>query len=172
MNRAVFLDRDGTINVDKGYVHSPKDFELLPGSVEGLRLLQDNGFLLIIITNQSGIGRQYFTESEYLEFQCWVAEELDKNGIHIDAQYYCPHIDEDDCYCRKPRTGLFEKAAKDFNIDWGKSYAIGDRMRDLTVCGEKDMRGYLISTEEEISPSDNIMIVSSLLEAAENIVGM
>ena len=139
MNKAVFLDRDGTINVDYGYVHEPEKFELLPGVEEGLRRLQEKGYLLIIVTNQSGIGRGYFTEQAYIEFQNYIDNYFKDKGIIITAQYYCPHIDTDNCSCRKPQTGLYEEAANEFKIDWEQSFVIGDRIRDLEICKKKNI---------------------------------
>jgi D,D-heptose 1,7-bisphosphate phosphatase len=173
MNRAVFLDRDGTINMDRGYVHRREDFILLPGAVEGLRLLQAAGFLLIIVTNQSGIGRGMFTEEEYLEFQKWVSDTLAREGVKITAQYYCPHSPEDGCICRKPATGLFAQAARDWELDPDASIAIGDRMRDLSICEERGAEGYLIAGAEEIPKHlpKRIHVVRSLLDAAREILG-
>ena len=170
MNKAIFLDRDGTINVDNGYVHKKEDFKLLGGVVEGLKLLQDNGFLLIIITNQSGIARGMFSEAKYLEFQDWIAEELAKRDVKINATYYCPHMDEDECTCRKPKLALFEQAAQEWEIDWEESYAIGDNERDLKICTSTATKGYLISHERNKNILEpEICIVKSLWEAAYRI---
>ncbi len=171
MNKAVFLDRDGTINVDHGYVHRAEDFEFLPGVVDGLRMLQEAEYLLIVVTNQSGIGRGMFTEEEYLEFQQWFGDELARQGVTLTAQYFCPHVDADGCDCRKPKIGLFEQAARDYDIDWALSYAIGDRMRDLTVCEAHAVRGFLIGTPSDgLDIPDGVQVVESLLKAAERIV--
>lgn len=171
MNKAVFLDRDGTINVDHGYVHRAEDFEFLPGAVDGLRMLQEAGYLLVVVTNQSGIGRGMFTKEEYLEFQQWFEDELARQGVTLTVQYFCPHVDADGCDCRKPKIGLFEQAARDYDIDWASSYAIGDRMRDLTVCEAHGVRGFLIDADgAESEVSAGAQVVESLLEAAKQIV--
>lgn len=148
MNKAAFLDRDGTINVDKNYLYKIEEFEYLNGAIENLRLLQEKGFLLIIITNQSGIARGLFTEEEYLRLQKWMVEDLKSKGITITACYYCPHLPTAIipkyrcvCNCRKPGTELFYKAAKDYNIDLNKSVAIGDKTRDLCICKVTDAKG-------------------------------
>ena len=173
MKKAVFLDRDGTINKDKGYVHLREDFELLPGAIDGLRLLQEKGYLLILITNQSGIGRGFFTEDEYLDFQDWVAELLKEQGVRLTAQYYCPHVDEDSCQCRKPGIELFERAQKEFDIDWASSWAIGDRKRDLSICDYQEVRGILLPGQDDGAELENPNIVraDSLCEAAKIIGG-
>lgn len=142
--KAIFLDRDGTIIVDKHYMHSPEELELLDGAVAGLKKLERMGFLLIIITNQSGIGRGYFTEREYEIFQEALLLRLQKNGIKIAASYYCPHMDSDKCNCRKPNLGLFETAINDFQIELKQSYAVGDNLRDLAIFDESPSQGFLI----------------------------
>ncbi len=156
-SKGIFLDRDGTINVDKGYVHSIDEFILLPGAVEGLKLLQDMQFKLFIITNQSGIARGYFTEEEYLEFQKWVESYLSDLGIRISGTYYCPHLDSG-CECRKPGTKLFYTAAKEHDIDFSRSYAIGDKDRDLSICMAEPVVGLKVGKEGDFD---------SLLDAAE-----
>ena len=110
-NRAVFLDRDGTINEDRHYLYKIEDFAFLPGVVEALRLLQEAGFLLIVVTNQSGIGRGYYTEADFQKLNTWMLSELKHQGITVAATYYCPHLPDakipqyrKDCDCRKPRT--------------------------------------------------------------------
>lgn len=141
MNRAVFLDRDGTINIDKAYVYKKEDFIYLDGVKEGLKALSDAGFLLIVITNQSGIGRGYYTLEEYRELEAWLFEDLRADGIELTASYFCPHHKDaklteykKECSCRKPLTGMYEQAAADYDIDIKNSFVIGDRLRDLTPC--------------------------------------
>lgn len=183
--KAVFLDRDGTINVDKGFVYRIEDFEFLPGAVEGLKLLQDAGYLLVIITNQSGIARGYYTEADFHKLNDWMLAELRTYGVEIDSVYYCPHLPSTDelvvpelkeyrvsCTCRKPQIGLFEKAVVDFNIDLSQSFAIGDKYRDCAICSKETMcKGFLINNTSEIETVEgDITIVSSLLEAARLIV--
>lgn len=167
LRKVVFLDRDGTINVDVGYVHTKEEFVLIDGVVDGLKLLQNLGYDLIIITNQSGIGRGYFTEEEYLDFQEYVRKSLHNKGISLLDQFYCPHVEEDNCSCRKPLIGMYELAAEKYDINWEKSYAIGDRQRDLSICKYKPVKGYLISDEN--SEVDDFVIVKSLYDAAKHI---
>lgn len=152
MNKVVFLDRDGTINVDKDYLYKVEDFEYLPGVVDGLKYLQSLGYLLIIITNQSGIGRGYYSEEDYYVLDKWLKEDLKKRGVIIAGSYFCPHLPDAiveryrcTCDCRKPGTKLFWKAQADFDIDMNSSIAIGDKLRDLTICEETDMNGVLLS---------------------------
>jgi len=136
--KAIFLDRDGTIIADKGFVHKKEDLELLPGAVEAIKLANHHGFLVIVVTNQSGIARGYFTEDQLKAFNAHLAWTLKTQGARIDAFYYCPHHPEapikayrKDCPCRKPRPGLLLKAAEELNIDLAKSYMVGDSPRDV-----------------------------------------
>lgn len=154
MNKAVFLDRDGTINIDKEYLYKVEDFEYLPGAVEGLKKLGDAGYLLIVITNQSGIARGYYTEEDYRHMDEWMKANLLTKGVKIAGSYYCPHHPKADvleyrreCECRKPGTELFWKAQKDFDIDMSQSFAIGDKERDLSICREAPVKGILIGNE-------------------------
>ena len=174
-NKAVFLDRDGTINADKNYLYRIEDFEFLPGAVDAMKMLQDSGFLLIIITNQSGIARGFFTEEDYFTLTEWMLERLKESGVNIAGVYYCPHLPDAKiesyrkiCSCRKPDTGLFEKAARDFDIDMSASFAVGDKLRDCAICEKTQCRGFLIGGN---IISGKIQNVSSLLEAAKIITG-
>lgn len=171
----MFLDRDGTINADKNYLYKAEDFEFLTGAVEALRLLQSHGFLLIIITNQSGIARGYYTENDFLTLNEWMLGRLKESGVSIAKVYYCPHLPDAKipeyrkiCTCRKPSTGLFEQAVKDFDIDMAGSFAIGDKLRDCAVCETTECRGFLIGGNVS---TGKIQCVSSLLEAAKIITG-
>jgi len=153
-NKAVFLDRDGTINVEKNYLYKIEDFEYITGVPDALKILSDLGYLLVIITNQSGIARGYYTEEDYLRLNDWMIKDLKKRGIKIAGSYYCPHHPEAAvskyrklCDCRKPGIAMFEKAIREFDIDPEKSYAIGDKERDLEICKTTAIRGFLIGVE-------------------------
>ncbi len=155
MNKAIFLDRDGTINVEKYYLYKIEDFEFLPGVVEALKKLQDAGYLLIIITNQSGIGRGYYTENDFKKLNDWMVLTLKEQGVTISAVYYCPHLSDAnilkyrvDCECRKPKLGMYQQAIKDFDVDLSRSFAIGDKIRDCAICEQTECRGFLISNNE------------------------
>lgn len=156
MNKAVFLDRDGTINVEKHYLHNIEDFEFLPGVIEGLKMLQDAGFLLVIITNQSGIGRGYYTEEDFHKLNNWMLQTLKDNGVNIAKVYYCPHLPDakveayrKDCDCRKPKLGMYEQAIKDLEISLEGSFAIGDKIRDCAICENTPCKGFLIAENEK-----------------------
>lgn len=131
MNAAVFLDRDGTIAKDVHYCRSVDDFELLPTVPEAIKLLNESDFKIIVITNQSGIARGYFTEETLAQIHDKLERELAKYGARVDAIYYCPHHPDDNCECRKPGLALFLKAAAEFSIDFQNSYVIGDMQMDI-----------------------------------------
>jgi D-glycero-D-manno-heptose 1,7-bisphosphate phosphatase len=135
--RAIFLDRDGTIIVDRGYSVDASAFEFLPGALEGLKRLHEAGYLLIIITNQSGVARGYFDEASLWLYNAEFAVSMRKQGVAISATYYCPHYAEGAvpsytrlCSCRKPEPGMILKAAKELNIDLRASWMIGDSPAD------------------------------------------
>lgn len=135
-NKAVFVDRDGTINVDVHYLDDPDKFEMYPGVPIGVKKLQEHGFKIIVITNQSGIARGYFTEEQLSGVHERMKQEFQKFGVTLDGIYYCPHHPDDKCNCRKPNTGLFEKAIREHNINVEKSYMLGDKILDISA-GEK-----------------------------------
>ncbi len=165
-NKVVFLDRDGTINKDFGYVHETSKLEFLDGVIEGLKKLNFNGYKLIIITNQSGIGRNYYNFQDYENFNNYMLNELSKEGIEICNVYYCPHTEEDNCECRKPKLGLFQQAIYDCDVDLSASFAIGDMTRDLEICNISDIKGILLSKEEK----KGYICKSNLLDAANYIL--
>ncbi|HIT37784.1 MAG TPA: HAD family hydrolase [Candidatus Onthousia faecipullorum] len=148
-NKAVFLDRDGTINYDFGYVYEKDKLKFLPGVISSLKRLSEAGYLLIIITNQSGIGRRYFTLDEYNEFNNYMLKQLKDKGVNITKVYYCPHTDLDGCNCRKPKLGLFYQAIDEYNIDLDKSFAIGDNERDLAICMNSPICGILLNKDSK-----------------------
>jgi len=151
--RAVILDRDGTIIVDKNYLTDPKQIEFLPGAVDGLRRLKEAGFVLVVCTNQSAIARGLMTEQQYKEIEKIFLDKLRKRGVEIDACYYCPHLKEGKveryavaCECRKPRMGMFLKARADLDFNPFSSYAVGDSLRDLVPAYQMGMKTVLVRT--------------------------
>jgi len=133
VNKAVFIDRDGTINRDVPYCSRPEDFELLPGAAEGVRELNQHGFKVVVVTNQSGISRGYFTEQMLQEIHAKMIKDLAEQNAHIDAIYYCPHHPDDNCECRKPKPKMVFQAALDLDIELGESYVIGDSEMDAEL---------------------------------------
>ena len=177
INKAAFLDRDGVINHDYGYVHKWKDFKFCKGVFEGLRIITDLGYKIIIITNQSGIDRGIYSENDYQKLTSNMLKALKKRNINITAIYHCPHhpnFSKDDyknCICRKPKPGLFIKASKEFNISMDKSISIGDNERDLIASKMAGIKKrYLISDKEDKLKSNfAISSYKSLLECANAI---
>ncbi|QHL90219.1 D-glycero-beta-D-manno-heptose 1,7-bisphosphate 7-phosphatase [Sphingomonas changnyeongensis] len=131
--RAAFLDRDGVINLDHGYIGRPEDFELCPGVPEALQRLRDNGFALIVVTNQSGIGRGYFAESDYQAVTQRMVSALAGHGLELAAVMHCPHTPDAGCTCRKPQPGLILSAAARLGIDLHRSAMFGDKTSDVTA---------------------------------------
>lgn len=132
-NKAVFLDRDGTMAPDVHYCSRPEDFELFPDTAKAIRLLNQHGFKVIVITNQSGIARGYFTEEILAEIHEKMKNALAVEGAHVDGIYYCPHHPEDNCDCRKPKPKLVLQAARDFDVDLEHSFVIGDLQMDVDL---------------------------------------
>ncbi len=130
-NKAIFLDRDGVINIDKQYVCKIQDFEFMDGIFELLRHLQQLDYMLIIVTNQSGIGRGYYTQEDFDTLSIWMLEQLKEHGIHIEKIFYCSHAPEVQCHCRKPNPRMLCDAQKEFNIDLTSSWMIGDKKSDV-----------------------------------------
>ncbi|MCM1541806.1 MAG: HAD family hydrolase [Blautia sp.] len=187
MNKAIFLDRDGTINVEKKYLYKIEDFEFLPGVIEGLKILQQKDYLLIILTNQSGIGRGYYTEEDFVKLNDWMLQELNREGVLITKVYYCPHLPTAKmtryrkiCTCRKPALGMYGQAIKEFDIDISLSYAIGDKIRDCSICEKMGCRGFIIAENENSKVIEavkggkcrNIRYETDLLACAKRIAQM
>jgi len=146
VNKAVFLDRDGTIARDVHYCRRPEDFEILPSVPEAIKLLNENSFKVVVITNQSGIARGYFTEETLAQIHQKMKDELAKYGARVDAIYYCPHHPDDGCQCRKPKTALFLKAAEEHNIALKNSYMVGDQQMDIDAGKALGCKTALVTT--------------------------
>jgi D-glycero-D-manno-heptose 1,7-bisphosphate phosphatase len=144
-----FLDRDGVLNVDKGYVHRPEDLEWVDGAPEAVRLLNEAGYRVIVITNQSGIARGLYNEDALCHFHEHMQARLDEYGAHIDAFYYCPHHPDGRvpqfavaCDCRKPNAGLLEQADRDLPVDKVRSFLVGDKDHDLQAARAFGIEGF------------------------------
>jgi len=152
-NRAIFLDRDGTLNEEDGPITSPERFRLYNFAAEAVRLINQSGWKAIVLTNQSGVARDYFSEATLIEIHERMEESLRLQGARIDAIYYCAHHPDYgsptyrlDCDCRKPKPGLAERAARDFNLDLNRCYSIGDRYRDIEAGYAVGARGVMVMT--------------------------
>jgi histidinol-phosphate phosphatase family protein len=147
---AVFLDRDGTIIADRHYLRDPAGVELLPGASWALAQLNRAGIPVVVVTNQSGIGRGYFTRADYDRVADRLAQLLAADGAHIDASYMCPHAPDKDepCACRKPGVLLYEQAIADLGLDGAASFFVGDMWRDIAPARAFGGRGILVATEK------------------------
>lgn len=151
MPRAVFLDRDGTVSDEAGYINHIGRFRVYPWTAAAIRRLNDAGLRVILVTNQSGIGRGYFPESLLHEVHGVLEKELELAGAHLDAIYFCPHhpdarLDQyrRHCSCRKPEPGMLLKAARDWDLDLGASFLVGDRFVDIETAHRAGVRGVLV----------------------------
>ncbi|GHV17978.1 hypothetical protein AGMMS49938_18910 [Fibrobacterales bacterium] len=151
-NKAVFLDRDGTINIDNGYVYKREDFKFIKGVPQSIKKLNDAGYKVIVISNQSGIARGFYTAKDVKKLHNHIDAELKKNGAKIDAYYFCPHHPNFNgkCECRKPKIGLIEQAVQDFNIDLSQSYFVGDKKSDEECAKNAGLKAILVG-EKSIS---------------------
>ncbi|MDR1975622.1 MAG: D-glycero-beta-D-manno-heptose 1,7-bisphosphate 7-phosphatase [Campylobacteraceae bacterium] len=129
--KAIFLDRDGVINIDKGYVYREEDFVFMPHIFKALSYFQSKNYLLFIVTNQSGIARGYYTEDDFLTLTDYMLKEFEKRDIKITKLYYCPHAPESGCACRKPNPKMLLDAKDEFHIDMSASWLIGDKQSDI-----------------------------------------
>lgn len=170
--RFVCLDRDGTIIEERLYLSDPQEVILLPRAAQGLRRMKEMGLGLVVVTNQSGIGRGFFDESRLQEIHDRMKKLLKKEGIVLDGLYYCPHTPQEGCLCRKPQTGLIEKASRDLNFIPETSFMIGDNVCDIQLGKRikaktilvKTGYGTTVATSGEADPDH---IANDLTEATE-----
>lgn len=180
--RAVFLDRDGTINVEKEYLHRAEEFVFIPGAPEAIRLLKDAGFLVIVVTNQSGVGRGYFDEEAVHRLHRFMDGELARFGTAVDGYYLCPHHPmhgigayRRECGCRKPLPGMLIEAAGDFGIDLTASWIVGDKLADVEAGLAAGCRAILVRTgygeKESVRLPAGVTVCDDILAAARAIRG-
>jgi D-glycero-D-manno-heptose 1,7-bisphosphate phosphatase len=169
---AVFVDRDGTIVVERYYLADPDDVELVPGAVRALAELAAAGYALVVVTNQSGIARGLYDDAAFHAVQRRVEELLAAEGVHLDAVFYCPHHPDftGPCDCRKPGTALFRRAAAELGLDLARSFFVGDRLKDVVPAFELGGRAVLVRTgygaEHEAAAGPDVVVVDDLAAAA------
>lgn len=184
--RAVFIDRDGTISEEVGYVNHVTRYRVFPFAAEAVRVLHEAGWLAILVTNQAGVARGYFKEELVGEVHGLLARELEREGARLDAVYYCPHhpsVGEppyrQDCDCRKPRPGLIHRAASEFGLDLSACWMVGDRYGDTELARNAGVRSALVLTgygRGELEHQSHTwrhrpdLVAENLLEAAKEIV--
>ena len=168
---ALFLDRDDTLMVNRPYLRDPAQVELFPGAVEGLVAFRRAGYRLIVVSNQSGLHRGYFTREELLAVTKRLEELLGQGGVALDAIYYCPHTPDEACDCRKPRTGMVEAACRDFAIDRARSWMVGDKAADLELAKNAHLFAaqFLPQADSPLLPGARFA-VRSLAELAEKVL--
>ncbi len=155
MQKAIFLDRDGVINIDKHYLYKIIDFEFIDGVFEALLYLQKLNYKLIIVSNQSGINRGFYQEADYQKLNSWLLQEFKKYNINVTS-YFCPHIDSDNCNCRKPKSGMLLNAQKHHNIDFSTSIMIGDKESDITSANNVGIQTtILVTTRKDINKTNS-----------------
>ncbi|GIU76359.1 MAG: D,D-heptose 1,7-bisphosphate phosphatase [Bryobacteraceae bacterium] len=176
MKPCIFFDRDGTLIEERNYLSDPDQVVLIPGAAEAVRLAREAGYLAVVLTNQSGAGRGYFTLEDVERVNARMGELLGREGARIDGIYVCPHAPEDGCDCRKPRTGLVERAVRELGIDVGASWVVGDKATDLELARNAGMRGVLVRTgygseaAAQLSGGDGLT-AADVLQAVRRIVG-
>lgn len=172
---AVFLDRDGTLIEDPGYLADPARVRLLPGVPDALRRLSEAGYTRIVVTNQSGIGRGRYTTADFLAVEAEMERQLAATGATVDAAYHCPHLPTDGCACRKPGTDLHRSAAAAHHLDPAASWCIGDREGDILAAAALGARAILVLTGEgarhvETAAAHGIPVVADLAAAVAHIL--
>jgi D-glycero-D-manno-heptose 1,7-bisphosphate phosphatase len=182
MQRAVFIDRDGTINVEKEYLYLSDDFEFIPGAAEAIGLFNKAGFLVVVVTNQSGVARGYYTEEDVHILHQYIAAQLELDNSRVDAWLYCPHHPSGrgsyalPCRCRKPQPGMLLEAARRYNIDLESSIMIGDKLVDVEAGHAAGCRSILVRTgygrEVEQDLPEGVAVFNDLLAAAESVAGV
>ncbi len=145
MRPGAFFDRDGVLNIDSGYIFKPQQWEWTPGAREAICWCNAHGYAVVVVTNQSGIGRGFYGAQDVEILHEFVQRELAEVGGQVDAFYYCPHLPEDNCACRKPLPGMILSALRDLDLDASKSFLIGDRESDIQASEAAEVRGILYS---------------------------
>ena len=172
-NKAVFLDRDGVINVDHGYVYRKEDFEFVDGIFEACRHFQEQGYLLIVVTNQSGIARGMYSEDQFQELTDWMVERFKEQGVTISRVYHCPHHpdfgpeDERDCDCRKPKPGMILRGIEEFELAPEECIMAGDKTSDMDAATSAGI-GLKLLVDTKIngkcSPVRNQIVINNLVQ--------
>ncbi|MCH9813652.1 MAG: D-glycero-beta-D-manno-heptose 1,7-bisphosphate 7-phosphatase [Epsilonproteobacteria bacterium] len=163
-NKALFLDRDGVINIDKSYVSKIEDFEFTNGIFEVLKKYQKEGYLLIVVTNQSGIGRGYYTSEDFETLTAWKLDELKKREIFIDEVYHCHHDPDSGCGCRKPAPGMLLSAKEKFDIDMENSWMVGDKKSDIDAAYNAGVNNTILIAPECHDKKGARYCVNSILD--------
>ena len=173
MNSALFLDRDGVINVDYGYVHTAEKTRFVSGIFSLVQAANEIGMKVVVVTNQAGIGRGLYSEPQFFNYMNWVKQEFVRNGAHLDAVYYCPHHPDAGkgeymrkCACRKPQPGMFLQAAREHMIDLSQSVMVGDSASDAEAASAAGVKHiYLLGSHESSHATRNFELLSDVQSA-------
>ena len=170
--KAIFLDRDGVVNKEVNYLFKIEDFEFIDGIFDACLYFQNLGYAIIIITNQSGIARKYYTENDYQTLTKWMLRQFEDSGIKILNVFHCPHGPESTCECRKPKPGMFLKAKDEHNTDMEKSWMIGDKERDIIAANSARIDNtILVRGDHKIDESNsNAKIILDSIQQAKQII--
>lgn len=172
---AAFLDRDGTVIRDRTYVDDPADVEMIPGAAEAIALLNARSIPVVLVTNQSGIGRGYYSEADYRAVAEVVERKLAVRGCAVDDVRYCPHAPEEGCGCRKPAIGMYRRAAERLGVDLGRALYAGDKPSDVRPALETGGTGFLLRTGREHDPEEvpgGVAVADDLLDAVTRALGV
>lgn len=169
MRKALFLDKDGVINIDHGYVCSPERTDFMDGIFGLCRAATQHGYLNVVVTNQAGIARGYYSERDFHAYMDWVRKEFLRNGAQIDAMYFCPHHPTTgfggylcDCECRKPKPGMLLRAIREMNLDVGRSVMLGDKLSDMEAAQRAGTgRRILLEQHREQAELEGIVCVGT-----------
>lgn len=159
--KVVFLDRDGVINHDYGYVYQANKFHFIDGVFKACKHFINLGYEIIVISNQSGIGRNFFKEEDFLNLTKWMIDRFKENKIDILKVYYCSHHPNKNCTCRKPQIGMIQQSLDDYDIDLEKSWLIGDKMTDIQTAINSNIKNYILINSEK---KDSIITANNLVD--------
>lgn len=171
MTKCIFFDRDDTIIVDQNYLKDPDLVILEPDAAKGMKALSEAGYKLVMITNQSGIGRGYFTVEDLKAVHARLAELLQAEGVTLDGIYFCPHSPSDNCYCRKPRTGMLEQADRDYHFDHASAAMIGDSKGDIGLAKAFGIKAIQVTYGKKAPIDGADFVCDTILDAANYILG-
>ena len=170
--KAIFLDRDGVVNKEVNYLFKIEDFEFIDGIFDACLYFQSLGYAIIIVTNQSGIARKYYTENDYQTLTKWMLRQFKDSGIEILNVFHCPHGPESTCECRKPKPGMFLKAKDKHNTDMEKSWMIGDKERDTIAANSAGIDNTILirSSHRIDEPNSNAKIILDSIQQVKQII--
>jgi len=166
--KVIFLDRDGVINEDFGYIHKIKNFKFIPGAIESCKYFLSLGYQIIVVTNQSGIGRGLYKEDDFHALNEWMLDKFQQEGVSILDVFFCPHGPDDNCNCRKPKPGLFKNAQEKYDIDMNKSWMIGDKEADIQAANRAGIsQTIIVRSGHKINEKETraSFVIDSILDA-------